>query len=497
MKATDLFPRTPAGRAAILAILASGGIGFGIARLTMETHTPPAASGGNGKSVLYWYDPMVPNQHFDQPGKSPFMDMQLVPKYAGEGAASPGAATPAVSIDGSQSQALGMRLATAERGTLSSTVTATGTIDFNGRDVALIQPRSGGFVQRVYARAPGDVIPAGAPIADLLVPDWVGAQFEYLAVRRTGDAALVAAARQRLLLLGMPAGQIESVSRTGKVRNVVTITSPIGGAIKMLGVRAGMTVTPGQTLAEVDGLSTVWLNAAVPEAVAGRLRIGARVEATLAAFPDERFSGRVAAVLPQADTASRTLTVRIELPNREGRLRPGMFATVTLGDGVRSALLVPSEALIRTGARTIVMLAEAGGRFHPAEVRTGSEANGRTEILAGLNEGEKVVASGQFLVDSEASLSGIAARPIASTTQTAPGTQVYETTGRIETLDRGSVTLSHQPVPALSWPAMTMTFRLTDPAIAHGFKPGDRVRFAFDQPSEGPTLRRMTRENGQ
>ena len=493
MKASDLLPRTPASRAAILAILASGGIGFGIARLTMNASTPSTAPGN--KAVLYWYDPMVPNQHFGEPGKSPFMDMQLVPKYAGEGTTSPGAATPGVSIDGSQSQALGMRLATAERGTLSSTITATGTIDFNGRDVAMIQPRSGGFVQRVYARAPGDIIPAGAPIADLLVPDWGGAQSEYLAVRRSGDAALTAAARQRLQLLGMPGGLIETVSRTGKVRNVVTITTPIGGAIKMLGVRAGMTVTPGQTLAEVDGLSTVWLNAAVPEAVAGRLRIGAPVKAALAAFPDDRFSGRIAAILPQTDTASRTLTVRIELPNRDGRLRPGMFATVTLGDGDRSALLVPSEAVIRTGTRSIVMLSEAGGRFHPAEVRPGSEANGRTEILAGLSEGEKVVASGQFLVDSEASLSGIAARPVASTMQTASSAQIYETTGRIETLDRSSVTLSHQPVPALGWPAMTMAFRLVDPAIARGFKPGDQVHFAFDQPSEGPTLRSMARES--
>ena len=131
-----------------------------------------------------------------------------------------------------------------------------------------------------------------------------------------------------------------------------------------------------------------------------------------AGYPGESFAGRVTAVLPQADVASHTLTVRIELPNRGGKLRPGMFATVSLNQGSREALLVPSEALIRTGTRTLVMLAESGGRYRPAEVRIGAESNGQTEILAGLHEGEKIVASGQFLIDSEASLTGVQARPV-------------------------------------------------------------------------------------
>ena len=165
-------------------------------------------------------------------------------------------------------------------------------------------------------------------------------------------------------------------------------------------------------MAQVTGIGTVWLNAAVPEAQSGSLRIGQRATATLTAFPGEPFGGRIVAILPTAQTDSRTLTVRIELPNRGGRLRPGMFAAVALGGDVKPALLVPSEAVIRTGTRTIVMLASGGGRYQPAEVRTGREGGGQTEILAGLAVGEKVVASGQFLLDSEASLTGIAARPI-------------------------------------------------------------------------------------
>ena len=165
-------------------------------------------------------------------------------------------------------------------------------------------------------------------------------------------------------------------------------------------------------MAQVTGLGTVWLNAAVPEAQAGAVRIGQSATATLTAFPGETFGGRIIAILPTAQADSRTLTVRIELANRGGRLRPGMFAGVALGGDARPALLVPSEAVIRTGTRTIVMLAMGDGRYHPAEIRTGREGGGQTEIIDGLAVGEKVVASGQFLLDSEASLTGIEVRPL-------------------------------------------------------------------------------------
>jgi membrane fusion protein, copper/silver efflux system len=273
-----------------------------------------------------------------------------------------------------------------------------------------VQARAAGFIQRVYGRAPGDVIRAGAPIADVLVPEWGGAQGEYEAVRKTGDPSLIAAARQRLRLIGIPGGVAGG-------RGMTTIRSPIGGVIQTLDARAGVTLAPGQTLAQVNGLGTVWLNAAVPEVRATAVKIGQTATADLAGFPGERFTGRVIAVLPTTQADSRTLTVRIELRNPGGRLRPGMFATVHLGGTSDTALLVPSEAVIRTGKRTLVMLADGKGRFRPAEVRIGREASGQTEILAGLASGEKVVASGQFLLDSEASLTGIAARPITGDTK--------------------------------------------------------------------------------
>jgi Cu(I)/Ag(I) efflux system membrane fusion protein len=396
-------------RASLLAMaLVAGGGGYWIGHRG-EASVPAATVSADGQKVLYFYDPMFPNQKFDKPGKSPFMDMQLVPKYAdGSGGAGPAG----VSIDPAARQSLGIRAVAAKMGSVAATLDVTGTVDFNQRDIAIVQARSAGFVSRVYARAPGDVVRAGAPIADLQLPDWGGAQTEFLGVRKLGKPNLTAAARQRLKLMGMSDGLIANVERTGRPNGIVTITTPIAGVIQALDARAGVTLAMGQTLAQVNGLGTVWLNAAVPEARAGDVRIGQSAVATLTSFPGETFGGRVIAILPTAQADSRTLTVRIELPNRSGRLRPGMFATVALGGDAKPALLVPSETVIRTGTRTLVMLATADGRYHPAEVRIGREAGGQTEVIAGLADGEKVVASGQFLLDSEASLTGIAVRPI-------------------------------------------------------------------------------------
>ena len=369
---------------------------------------PPGTLSDGGRKPLYYFDPMVPQEHYSNPDTLSSMGMKTVPKYAdsGAGAGQP----PGVKVDAAAAQSLGIRLATATRGALTGALDVTGSIDFNQRYVAIIQARAAGFVSRVYNRAPGDVIRAGAPIADLLVPEWGGAQAEYEAVRRTGDRALIAAARQRLRLIGVPGGSPNGHGMT-------TVRSPISGVIQTLDARAGVTLAAGQTLAQVNGLGTVWLNAAVPEVRAAEVKVGQTAAADLAGFPGERFAGRVIAVLPTAQADSRTLTVRIELANRGGRLRPGMFATVHLGGTPQLALLVPSEAVIRTGKRTLVMLAGGKGRFRPAEVRTGREAGGQTEIIAGLADGEKVVASGQFRLDSEASLTGVAARPILGDTK--------------------------------------------------------------------------------
>lgn len=400
-----LTPRQRSWLAAGTIALVSLGAGFGLAQLGDDPTSGDSTA--DCEEVLYWYDPMVPDQHFDEPGKSPFMDMQLVPKCAGEDAPAGG-----VSIDPALAQNFGIRTASAEFGLLEREIVVTGTIAYNGRNVAMVQPRSSGYVQRTYGRAPDDIVPRGAPLADLLVPEWGGAQQEYLAVAATGDEALTRAARERMRLLGMPEGVIASVARSGRQQSTITIAAPVSGAITQLGVRPGMTVAAGQTLAEISGLDPIWLEVAVPEILAGDARVGQPVSATLTAFPGEVFAGRIIAILPSAQAASRTITARAELRNPGLKLRPGMFAQVSLAPQRREALLVPSEAVIRTGERTLVMLAQERGGYRPAEVRIGREAKGRTEVLAGLAPGEKVIVSGQFLLDSEASLSGLDVRAI-------------------------------------------------------------------------------------
>lgn len=383
-----------------IAMALSVGGGYWLAQGTpaAQNKNPPAE-----RKALYWYDPMFPQQKFDQPGKSPFMDMQLVPQYTddkGDQAS--------ISIDPGMTQNLGLRVATVTRGVFESSIDASGVLAFNERDVAVIQARSPGFVERVYARAPGDVLAPNAPLADLLVPGWAAAQTEFLALKRIGDRQLLAAARQRLRLTGMPASLIAKVERDARVYPTFTLTSPIGGVLQDLNIRAGMTVAAGETLARVNGLGTVWLAVAVPEAQAGAITEGQAVEARLPAFPGTLLTGTVSAILPETRADSRTLSVRVELPNPDGRLRPGLSAQVRLNHASAQPLLwVPSEALIRTGRRTLVMLAEDGGHYRPVEVQTGQENAARTVIVQGLQEGQKVVASAQFLLDSEASLKGV------------------------------------------------------------------------------------------
>ncbi|WP_447750377.1 efflux RND transporter periplasmic adaptor subunit [Pseudomonas nicosulfuronedens] len=482
--------------AVLLLALATGSAGGYWAAQRQQSHAPQAAAAATPeRKPLYWYDPMVPQQRFDAPGKSPFMDMPLVPKYADDDSAG---GPPAVRIEPGIQQNLGMRLATVSRGRLDRKLQVTGLLTFNDRDVALLQTRAGGFVERTYTLAPGDVVKAGAPVADILVPEWAGLQEEYLALLGTQDPALREAARQRLLLAGMPPALIAQVARNGRTRPVITLVSPIAGVIRELDVRTGMTLAAGAPLARINGLGQVWLEAAVPETQAAGLRAGQTVDARLPAFPDRPVTGTLASILPENDQQSRTLRLRIELPNRDGQLRPGMTVEVSLDLAGQSAVLqIPSEAVVRTGKRNLVMLAEDQGRFRPVEVRLGQENGGLVAVLHGLEEGQQVVASGQFLIDSEASLKGIEAR-----TQDPPAANrampsVHEAEGRIVAIGAQGVTISHGPFNTLGMPGMTMTFPLARPELAAGLKAGERIRFGVSQGDAGLVIEQVSQQEAQ
>lgn len=399
-------------------VLAAGSAlaGYWFARSSSVHSSPTYSSAGASqeRKPLYWYDPMTPNQHFDKPGKSPYMDMQLVPRFADESGPDE---SPSVRIDPSVLQNLGVRTTRVERGPLAQPIEAVGSIGFNQRNIAIIQARGNGFVSRVYSRAPGDVIARDAPIVDLLIPEWTGAQSEFLALLKSGNRDLADAARERLRLLGMPPTLVAAVEKRREPQSTLTVQTPLAGVIETLDVREGMTVSSGTTLAKINGFSTVWLEASVPEAQGALAQLGKIVEARLTAYPGQSFAGHVIAVLPQTNIETRTVRVRIELANPNGRLKPGMFAQVRMGSGGEtSVLFVPTEAIIRTGTRTIVIVAGEQGRFAPTEVQIGADVGGKTVILDGLTEGQRVVVSGQFLIDSEANLKGVLARFTGSNT---------------------------------------------------------------------------------
>jgi Cu(I)/Ag(I) efflux system membrane fusion protein len=404
------------------ALLAAAGFGLywaGInqgkkmaAPLSSDAAASPAGASitdESGKKVLYWHDPMVPGQKFDKPGKSPFMDMQLVPVYA-DAAGDDGK----VNISPRVQQNLGIRTAEVTKGSLTSTVAAVGSVAYNERDVALVQARSNGFVERLYVRAPLDPVRKGQALADLYVPEWVAAQEEYLSVKHmqgNGLGSLVDGARQRMRLVGMTDDQIRAVDAGNKVQARLTVFAPIGGVVSELGVREGMTVMAGAPMFKINGIGAIWVNADVPESLSALVRPGNIVEARTPALPGTVFKGKVGAILPDVNPATRTLKARIELANAGGRLVPGMFATINFSSAARKdILLIPTEAVIRTGTRNVVMVAQGDGKFNPVDVEIGTESNGQTEIRKGLNEGQQVVVSGQFLIDSEASLTATETR---------------------------------------------------------------------------------------
>lgn len=358
--------------------------------------------------VLYWYDPMKPEAHFNQPGKSPFMDMQLQPKYA---ASTGDNADTGVQVSPRTLQNFGIRSVKVERGAFSRKVDAAGAVEVDEHAVYAIESRAAGWVEQLLVRAVGEPVRKGQRVAGVYSPDLFAAQQELLLAVKSGDPALLTASRQRLQLLGLAPGQLVNLERSGQAQRQVAILAPDDGVVTELNVREGQQTMPGTPLMRIANLARVWVSVEIPEAQGSWVRTGQKAEARLQGLPGKVFPGTVEYVYPQLDSQTRTVRARLSFDNPGVVLKPGMFANVSLAGAQRDdVLLVPSEAVIRTGERTVVILSEGEGRFRPAAVRTGDERDGLTEILGGLNEGESIVVSGQFLIDSEASIRGALAR---------------------------------------------------------------------------------------
>ena len=450
----------------------------------------------SGKEVLYWYDPMVPNQKFDKPGKSPFMDMKLVPKYAGE----ENGEEAKVKIPATTQQNLAIRTAVAEITTFGEEVHAVGRIAPNERLYYSIQTRVPGFVDRLLVRAEGDPVRKNQKIAEIYSPELLSAQKEYLALLDVSGVDnignLIDAARTRLKLLGMNQQEIESITHTGQATTRIGVYAPVSGIVAELGVREGEQLVAGSSLMQIVDLSKVWLIAEVPERDAGLVKVGAKAEVELQSRPGQTVMGKVGYLYPTLDETSRTLRVRIELPNNQGDFLPGMYANVRLQQDANQALAIPSESVIDTGRREVVIVKEDEG-FLPVEVETWRRSDGKTEVLRGLEEGDIVVSSGQFLIDSEASLSGVLDRLShqpevhsahdVSTSQESSSEKLVGGTGTVKAIDLTSqeVILAHEPISEIGWPSMTMGFQVQDPELLNNIRIGDRIEFSFRIVNEG------------
>ena len=349
------------------------------------------------KEILYWVAPMDPNYRRDEPGKSP-MGMDLVPVYAGEGDGS------TVSIAPEVVQNLGVRTARSERSRLWRGIDTVGYVDYDESKVSHIHLRTEGWLERLYVESEGERVSRGQRLFDLYSPELVNAQEEYLQAPKLGNRDLAQASRDRLSALGIPADQIAQLKKSRRVQQTVAIHAPQDGVVATLPVREGMFVKPEMRVMSLAELSTVWLLADVYERQAGWVKVDQPAEVRLAYRPGEVWDGRVEYIYPSLDPKTRTLKVRLRFDNPDEALKPNMYASVRIFGGPREDIIViPLEGLIRTGSAERVIIALGDGRFEAREVRAGIESGDWVEIVAGLDAGEEVVISGQFLIDSEAS----------------------------------------------------------------------------------------------
>ena len=477
--------------ASLLAALLLAASAFYLGRQTAQPPDPSMAAPASAptadrRKVLYWHDPMVPGPRFDKPGKSPFMDMQLVPMYADSatGAANEGG----VQVSPKVQQNLGIRYERVRRVERTTSFDAIGTVQFDERRSVAVQTRVAGYVERLSVRAPMERVRKGQALATVFAPEWLGPQSELLALQRSGVSAdLVAAARERMRALSIPAELVRRSEEAGTAQARYVLSAPADGVVVELGVREGVAVTPGMTLFRIAGLEKVWAVAEIPEAQAVQLARGQKVKAVLQADAAQSFDGTLDEILPEISGSARTLKARFEVDNRNGKLTPGMLLRLQVTGPTSTRVVVPSEAVIRTGKRAVVIVRKADGAFEPRDVSPGADLGDDTEVVSGLGEGDQVVVSGQFLIDSEArlrSVLGNMASP-AVTPASSPAAVLHKAEGKVESVAPDVLTITHGPVATLKWPSMTMGFAKTSPDAFAEIRPGDQIRFEFKE--DGPT----------
>jgi Cu(I)/Ag(I) efflux system membrane fusion protein len=441
----------------------------------------------DGPKIMYWVAPMDPNYRRDQPGKSP-MGMDLIPVYEGEQNSADDAG---VLVPPSIVNNIGVREGSVKRRDLIQDIHAVGYLGYDENKVSHVHIRAEGWIENLAVKTVGERVRKGQLLFEYYAPDLVNAQAEYLQAVRSGRALLVRASKERLRLLGLSQQQIEVLHRTRTVQNRVKVLATQDGVISQMDVREGMFVSPNITIMTLADLSSVWMLVDVFERQAMAVEKGQTAKVSFSYAPGKTWPGVIEYIYPIVDPVTRTFKARIRLDNPDETLKPNMYGRVQIAGKSHSGVLtVPSEALIRSGRMNRVVLSLGDGRFKAVEVLSGIEANGLVEIKEGLEEGAKVVTSGQFLIDSEANLNGSIQRLTSaeSVDELAPAETTPPTAKAvINSLmpDHNMVNVTHEPIPDLGWPEMTMDFKLLEGASLDGLQVGQSVMITLKKDTDG------------
>lgn len=461
----------------------------------MSTMSSLSTPDSGERRPLYWVAPMDANYQRDEPGLSP-MGMPLIPVYeSGD----------TITVASSIQQNLGVRTAIVIRENFSPTIDAVGYVGWDESSIQMLHTRAEGWLEVFNLASVGDAVTAGDVLYELFAPNLVSVQREYLTTRDSGNRTLTAIARDRLFALGFTGPQVEELDRSSTVSNRLIVRAERDTAVTHIGVRQGNFVEPKTPLATLASLDSVWIEAEVFESKSSWIEPELPVSVSFSAFPGATWATTIATVYPNLDSTTRSLRMRLIVDNDDHRLRPNMFASVQISAKPKpNVLTVPREAVIRAGAGERVIVALGEGKFRPQIVRTGIVSNGRIEIVSGLSEGEIVVTSGQFLLDSEANGEQAFARlseadannqasampmsdlnnqnstAVASANNDEAAEATYSTVGVIRQIATGvSITIAHEPVADLDWPAMTMAFQIPPQMDIGNLAVDDAVEFEF------------------
>lgn len=449
-----------------LSIVIGVAIGFSLSKrneLTTQEKT---------NEPLYWVAPMDDNYRRDKPGKSP-MGMDLVPVYADDNKAVEDEGR--IYIAPNVVNNLGVKTARAEMKAMKSKVSTFGYVQYDEEQILHIHPRVSGWVEKLYVKALGEPLTQGEPLYTLYSPQLVNAQEELLIALKQNNQALINAATTRLQALQIPEALIDTLKRTRKVQQNVTFYAPRSGVLDGLKIREGFYVEPGNTLMSIANLEQVWVEAQVFERDSAKIKLGQHIEIGVDFLPEKTWRGKVDYIYPMLSIDTRSLRVRVKLVNDEQLLKANMFTNVVIyQEPTAPMLLIPNDAVIRTGEQNRVVLAYGNGEFKTVEVQLGQTFSDKTQVVSGIEVGDEVVTSAQFLLDSESSKSSDFKR---LETRNTEGVEKVWISGVITAVKPNLLTIKHQAVVEWDWPEMTMDFALSEQGLIDGLEVEQNIDF--------------------